>query len=374
MIIKTTEELNLYLNKLNNQDYITVDTEFMREKTYWPEVCLIQIASDDVAFCIDPLASGIDLSELYKILQNKDIVKVFHSARQDIEIFVHLGGFVPYPLFDTQLAAMVCGLGESISYKDLVTVLLDKTIDKGMRYTDWSKRPLDNRQIEYAMSDVTHLRDIYKILKQKLQDNGRIHWIDEEMEVLSDINTYNTNPMEAYKRLKAGGLNSKSLGALRELAAWREIKAREHNRPRGFIMRDPLLQELATFNPENVEDLCKVRGISENGKHNQEIYDAIKKGHENPEKSKPCHKKRVSKPLLDMLKLLLHIKSDDYGVASKLIAHTDDLEKIAAGEKDVDTLKGWRKEIFGDDAIKLKKGKIAFSFDPKTQKTIVILT
>ncbi len=368
MIIKTTEELNFYLNKLSEQKYIAIDTEFMREKTYWPNVCLIQLASEDTAFCIDPLDENIDLREFFEILQNKNIVKVFHAARQDIEIFVHLTGKVPTPIFDTQLAAMVCGLGDSISYKDLVISLLDKTIDKGMRYTDWSKRPLDDRQIEYALSDVTHLCDIYKILTAKLEENKRIHWIDEEMEFLSDVKTYDINPDDAYKRLKTGGLNSRALSVLKELAAWREIKAKEHDRPRGFIMKDLLLHELATFNPTCIEDLLKVRGISENGKYNQEIYDAIKKGLENPEKIKPVSRRRVSKSLMDMLKMVLHIKAEEFGVAAKLIATTDDLEKIAIGDKNVDALKGWRLEVFGQSAKDLKKGKIAVYFNPKENK------
>ncbi len=368
MIIKTTEELKKYVNKLSCQEYIAIDTEFMREKTYWPQVCLIQIAGKDIAFCIDPLMEEIDLSILFDLMQNEKVVKVFHSGRQDIEIFVNLMNKVPSPIFDTQLAAMVCGLGDSISYKDLVMTLLNEDIDKGMRYTDWSKRPLDERQIEYAMSDVTHLCNVYEILQQRLSENNRTSWINEEMEVLSDINTYNIPPETAYKRLKTGGLSPKNLGILKSLAAWREIKSKETNRPRGFIMKDLLLQELVKFNPKTMEDLHKVRGISEAGKYNQEILDAIKFGQENPEKIKIPSRKKVSKPLMDMLKMLLHIKSEEYGVAAKLIATTDDLEKIATGDKEVKSLKGWRKEVFGASAIDLKKGKTAVSYNPKENK------
>ncbi len=372
MIIKTTEDLNFYVNKINGASYIAIDTEFLREKTYWPQLCLIQIATDEVAFCVDTLAEGIDLSPLFKLLENKNITKVFHAARQDIEIFFNLTGKIPAPIFDTQIAAMVCGVGDCVSYKDLVTSLLGVTIDKGMRYTDWSKRPLDDRQIAYALTDVTYLRDIFKILSQRLKENNRASWINEEMNVLTNINTYKTDPYEAFLKLKTGGLKPHSLSVLRELAAWRENTAKNINVPKTFIIKDNILHELALFNPKSVEDLSHVRGFSASNKFASEIYHAIKLGLDNSVKIKLPHKPKAPKSLLDIFKLLLHIKAEELGIASKIIASSDELEKLAVGEVNINSMTGWRYEVFGKFAVSLKNGNIALLFNPQTNKIEII--
>ena len=375
MIIKTTEELINYVTRLSEQHYVAIDTEFMREKTYWPMACLIQVASDDgIEFCIDALDKSVDISPFFEILDNPNIVKVFHAARQDIEVFFCMTGTIPHPLFDTQVAGMVCGMGESISYKDIVYQTLRVSIDKGMRHTDWSRRPLDERQIEYAMSDVTHLRDVYKILKKRLDTSGRGEWIREEMDKLADITIYDTNPDDAWHRFKAKGLSTRSLNVLKWLAKWRENKAKEKNRPRNFVLRDNVIQEIAAMRPTNLEELTKVRGIIDGGKYNNEILEAINNALENREnlRDEVAHTSVKNRALFELLKMLLHIKAEEEGVAAKLIASNEELGRIADGEREeIAALTGWRKDIFGNCALELCEGNVGIAYDAESAKTVL---
>lgn len=359
---------------LSEQPSITIDTEFIRDRTYYPRLCLIQAASHERAMAIDPLADGIDLSPFLSLMQNPAVLKVFHAARQDLEIFYQLSGSVPAPLFDTQIAAMVCGFGESVSYEKLVQAIARSNIDKVSRFTDWSRRPLDNRQIRYALNDVTHLQVIHRYLAQRLEDSGRAHWLNEEMAVLSNPATYELKPEDAWQRLKVRSRKPQYLAVLIELATWREKEAQRRNLPRAHVLRDEGIYELAAECPTRPEGLRRLRAVPNglaDGEAGRALLSAIERGMARPVDTLPV---RVDEPplpkglgpLTDLLKTLLRLTCEKHDVAQKLVATVGDLEKIAADDDaDVAALKGWRREIFGSDALDLKHGRIALGAKDK---------
>ena len=372
-LIKTNKELKEACKKLNKAKFITIDTEFIREKTYWSQLCLIQVCSGESEFIIDPLEEDIDLKPFIKILNKKSILKVFHSGRQDIEIFFKISGKIPSPIFDTQIAAMVCGFGDSVGYEKLVDKLLRKKIDKSSRFSNWAKRPLTNKQLNYAIGDVTHLFEIYPILNDALKEKKRTRWLDEELKILTSENTYNTDPELAYKRLKIRGYDLKTRGVTFQLAKWREERAQNNNTPRGRVIRDDIIYELSSMKPKSINEIMNLRSFS-NGlrlKENviNEIQEQILIGlslkEENlpklPEKRKLPHgtNSRVS-----LLKILLNSISEENEVAQKLIASTQDLEDLIADDSaDIKTLKGWRYDLFGKKALDFKNGKVAISME-----------
>ncbi|MCA1908308.1 MAG: ribonuclease D [Magnetospirillum sp.] len=370
-MIADSAELAAFCQRLSSAPYITVDTEFMREKTYYPQLCLVQVAGPDEARAVDPLAPGMDLAPLFELLANPNVLKVFHAARQDVEIFLHLSGAVPKPLFDTQVAAMVCGFGDSVGYETLASQLAKARIDKSMRFTDWSLRPLTEKQIQYALADVTHLRVAYEKLVRKLERNGRLEWLSEEMAELANPCTYRTDPENAWKRLKPRSSSPKFLAVLKELAAWREREAQERDIPRQRMLRDETLMEIAAHHPTGVEELARTRGLGKGmveGRMGAAILDAVQRGLKLPEDQIPKPPERADLPrglgpVVDLLKVLLKMKCDAQGVASKLVANSADIEAIAADDDaDVPALHGWRRELFGDDALALKHGRLALGF------------
>ena len=372
-LIKTNKELEEACKKLNKAKFITIDTEFIREKTYWSQLCLIQVCSGESEFIIDPLEEDIDLKPFIKLLNKKSILKVFHSGRQDIEIFFKISGKIPSPIFDTQIAAMVCGFGDSVGYEKLVDKLLRKKIDKSSRFSNWAKRPLTNKQLNYAIGDVTHLFEIYPILNDALKEKKRTRWLDEELKILTSENTYNTDPELAYKRLKIRGYDLKTRGVTFQLAKWREERAQNNNIPRGRVIRDDIIYELSSMKPQSINEIMGLRSFS-NGlrlKENviNEIQEQILIGlslkEENlpklPEKRKLPHgtNSRVS-----LLKILLNSISEENEVAQKLIASTQDLEDLIADDSaDIKTLKGWRYDLFGKKALDFKNGKVAITME-----------
>jgi len=367
-LISKTSELEAFCKKASTSEFITVDTEFVRETTYWPQLCLIQIGLEDTAAAIDPLAEGIDLQPIFNLLQNPRVIKVFHSARQDIEIFYHLTGQIPTPLFDTQIAAMVCGFGESVGYDVLVNQYTKVSIDKSSRYTYWAQRPLTDKQLSYALGDVTYLRTIYEKLFAKIKAEDRLHWLEDELAVLIDPGIYAVDPYAMWQRIKVRSPKPRMLAILREIAAWREITAQLKNVPRGRIIRDEVMLELAAASPRNIQDLGRMRGLSSSfiqGKEGKILLELIEKAYVLPLEDCPQIKKeRPSLPgasaLVEMLRLLLKIKSEKYHVAQKLIATSADLDIIARSTSpDVPALQGWRREVFGNAALALKAGKIA---------------
>lgn len=369
-ILTTSKEVKALCQRLGKAEFVTVDTEFIRESTYWPQLCLIQVAGPEEAACIDPLAKDIDLAPFYDLLMNPGIVKVFHAARQDLEIFDHRMGKLPEPLFDTQVAAMVCGFGDSVGYDNLIQKICGIQLDKSSRFTDWSRRPLTEKQITYALNDVTHLRVAYSKLREMIAESGRGSWLAEEMAVLSDVKTYRTSPDEAWLRLKPRTTKPRFLSILREVAAFREHEAQARDLPRGRILRDEALEEIAAHPPATVDDLARIRGVSKNwaeGKMGQALLKAVLKGVELPLDAAP---KLPAKPnvghyshaTVELLKVLLRHIADDGNVAPRLIATTSDLEAIAASDKaETPALVGWRREIFGEQALALKNGKLSLS-------------
>ncbi|MDD3287511.1 MAG: ribonuclease D, partial [Alphaproteobacteria bacterium] len=338
MLITTTEQLKDFCSSLSKADFVTVDTEFMRERTYWSKLCLVQIAGPDKFAAIDPLADGIDLSPLYELLANQEVLKVFHAARQDVEIFVNATGRVPVPMFDTQVAAMVCGFGDAASYETLADKLAGAHIDKSSRFTDWARRPLTDRQIEYALADVTHLRVVYDKLRAQLEKSGRSEWVKEEMAILLNPGTYNVEPMEAWRRLRLRSDKPRTRAVLREIAAWRELESQRLNVPRGRVMKDEALLEIAQHSPSTLADLARTRGLNHGfaeSRAGAEIMEAIARASALPIAECPAGEPRKAphgsiSAVLDLLKVLLKQVCDEHGVASKLIANTDDLETIAA--------------------------------------------
>ena len=370
-LITTTDELAAFCKSLAGAEFVAVDTEFMRERTYWPKLCLAQVAGPDEAAAIDALAEGIDLSPLDELMGNPDVLKVFHAARQDLEIFYPRMNKVPGPLFDTQVAAMVCGHGEAASYESLATKLAKARIDKSSRFTDWSRRPLSERQITYAISDVTHLRVVYEALKRQLEKSGRLNWITEEMAVLNDPGTYRADPEHAWRRLKPRGASPRLLGTLKEVAAWRERTAQRIDIPRQRLLRDEQLLEIASHAPKTVEELALTRGLGRGfaeGWQGREILEAIEKARKMPDAQLPTRERapeqlRAPGAVVDMLRTLLRLKAEQAGVAARLVASADEIDRLAAGKRDVHVLQGWRNEIFGRDATAMIEGRVALALE-----------
>jgi ribonuclease D len=373
-LITQSDELKALVDRLAKHPFVAVDTEFMRENTYWPDLCLIQVASSEEAAAIDPKAEGIDMKPLLDLfVENEEILKVFHAGGQDLEIIHNLTGKVPHPLFDTQIAAMALGHGEQIGYSNLIESLLGHSLDKGARFTDWGRRPLDKRQIDYAIADVTHLAEIFPKLVKKLIKTSRGEWLDEEMERLADPSSFAFEPKDAWKRLKLPNRNPAVLGRMKALAAWRETEARSKNLPRGRIIKDDTLNEIVLHPPKHQDDLGRIRGLSAGWKTNDigaRLMSAIKDAKPMEQNELPDREPRrpgLTKEaalVSDLLKLLLKIRAKETGVAARLIARSDDLEALAAGvRRDLNILSGWRYEEFGKDALDLVEGRLAFAIE-----------
>ncbi|ANH06604.1 MULTISPECIES: ribonuclease D [Shinella] len=371
-MIETTAALAEACETLARSEYLTIDTEFLRETTFWPELCLIQLAGPETEVIVDPLAKGLDLAPFFALMANPAVLKVFHAARQDIEIIVNRGDLIPHPIFDTQVAAMVCGFGDSVSYDQLVQKIKGVHIDKSSRFTDWSRRPLTEKQLEYALADVTHLRDVYLALKEKLEAAGRSLWLTEEMAVLEARETYDLHPDDAWRRLKMRVKKPIELAVLQKVAAWREREARGRNVPRSRILKDDTIYEIAQQQPADAEALARLRTIPKGWERSQSgaaLLEAINEALAIPKADLPrlprqAHVPEGAAAASEMLKVLLKIVSEKEGVAAKIIANSDDLEKIAVdGEAaDVAALSGWRRELFGETALNLIGGKVALRF------------
>jgi len=369
-VITTTDRLAQLCRRLAATDYVTVDTEFMRERTYWPVLCLIQIAGPGEAVAIDPMAKGLDLAPFFELMADESVLKVFHAARQDVEIIHHLSGRLPLPLFDTQIAAMVCGFGDSVSYEALAAKIARAKIDKSLRFTDWSHRPLSKRQLQYAIDDVRHLRVIYERLAQRLERTGRTAWVAEEMAALTDPSLYRTEPEDAWRRIKTRSTDRRLLAILREVAAWRERTAAARNVPRNRILRDEALVEIAARAPVSAEALAATRGLGRRiaeGSMGREILAAVERGlvvpdEDCPRIERPPPLPRGIGPVVELLKVLLKLKSEEHDVAQRLIATVADLERIAGEDNaNVPALQGWRRKVFGEDALALKSGRVALA-------------
>jgi ribonuclease D len=371
-LITTTEALTELCERFSSAEFICVDTEFMRESTYWPELCLIQIADEHEAAAVDPMASGLDMTPLLNLLvDNEDVLKVFHAGGQDVEIIYNLTGKTPHPIFDTQIAMMAISQSEQIGYSNLVESWLGIPVDKGARFTDWSRRPLDARQLEYAIGDVTHLAKIFPRMLKRLIKTGRGAWLNVEMEKLADPENYRNDPGSAWQRIRAAGRNPAMLGRLKAIAAWREAEAQDKNIPRGRIARDETVADIASHPPKTQADLAKVRGLSPGWKDNEigrRLMNTLANAKPMTDEELPPRTPRGA-PLgkegalvADLLKLLLKIRSREIDVASRLLARSDDLELLAAGvRKNLPLLEGWRFEQFGRDALELVEGKVAFA-------------
>lgn len=366
--ITTTKALADICPRLAKPGWFTIDTEFMRDRTYWSKLCLVQVASDGVEAIIDPLADGIDLTPLYELLADQSVVKVFHAGRQDIEIFFHMGNVMPFPIFDTQVAAMVLGFGDSISYDALCRKVAGQQIDKSSRFTDWARRPLSDRQLEYAVGDVTHLRTIYAALKEDLEQQNRTSWVEQELEVLTSPATYNQNPADAWRRVKAKPKSKRAMAILIELAAWREREAQKADVPRARIMKDEALTEVATNAPRTEADMRMLRAMPRGFERSRTaggLLEAVVAGSKTDLGTLPVLPSREPmpqrlEPVVDLLKVVLRLRARQQKVAQRLLATTDDLERIALDdEADVPGLKGWRREIFGELALDVKHGRRA---------------
>ena len=371
-LIEDSATLANLCTRLAQSDFVTVDTEFMRENSYWPELCLIQIANSEEAAAIDPMAPGIDMTPLLELMtNNEDVLKVFHAGGQDLEIVYNLTGKTPHPLFDTQVAAMALGQGEQIGYSNLVDSYLGISVDKGARFTDWSRRPLDARQIEYAIGDVTHLAEIFPKMLERLKKTGRGGWLNEEMERLGDPSNYLNDPEKAWQRVRISSRKAEVLGRLKAIAKWRELESQNKNLPRGRIAKDETVADLAGNPPRKQGDLAKVRGLSASWAHNDiggRLMAAIEGAQPMPADEMPSRDERgpaLGKDgslVADLLKLLLKIRARDINVASKLLARTDELEALAAGQRDsLAILSGWRYDQFGHDALDLVEGRLGFT-------------
>ncbi len=371
-LIATSEEVLAAATRMARMDYVAVDTEFHRETTFWPELCVVQLASEDEAIAVDALAPGIDLGPVYELMANPNVVKVFHAARQDVEIFWKHTGRVPAPMFDTQVAAMVCGYGEQVSYSDLAQSICKAHIDKSNRFTDWARRPLSEAQIEYAIGDVTHLRVVYRALLNKLVASKRLYWLEDEMRVLTSPATYEQHPERAWERFKTRGRKPRDIAVLMELAAWREKEAQTRDVPRARVLKDDVLVEIALAAPHNLEALANLRAFSrgmERSRAAEQILAAVERGIARDPKTlpKPERERRNGAgngATVELLKVLLRQVSDESGVAGKLIATVDDLEAIAADDRaDAPALRGWRLKLFGERALDLKRGKLALTVE-----------
>jgi ribonuclease D len=371
-LITTTDDLAATCARLARHPFVTVDTEFLRETTYYPLLCVAQIASAEEAVAVDALAPGIDLKPFFQLMADERVLKVFHAARQDIEIVWHRAGIVPRPIFDTQVAAMVLGHGDSISYDQLVQRVTGDTLDKSHRFTDWSRRPLSPAQISYALSDVTHLRDVYTALVADLGRRGRTDWMDDEMEVLTSPDTYRAEPERAWTRLKTRVRKPKDLAILIEVAAWREREAQTRDVPRSRVLKDDAIGDIAVQAPTTPERLATLRSLPrgfERSKWGEGILEAVKRGlARDPRTLPPIERPRASPngaaATVELLKVLLRMTSEHHGVAAKVIATVDDLDRIAADDHaDVPALKGWRRELFGEKALDLKHGRLALAIE-----------
>jgi ribonuclease D len=378
-LIADSVELAAFCRRQAEADFVTVDTEFMRDRTYWPILCLVQVAGPEETVAIDPMADGIDLAPLYTLLADPGVLKVFHAARQDIEIFVNLTGKVPAPIFDTQVAAMVCGFGEAASYETLANKLGGAHIDKSARFTDWAHRPLSERQLHYALADVGPLRVVYEKLAARLHKTGRASWLDEEMAALTDPALYRLDPATAWKRLKLRSNNRRMLALAHALANWRETAAQKRDLPRNRVLRDESLLEIAAHAPQNVEELGRARGLGKGfaeSKFGGEILAVIEGVALMPDTDYPKPEPRREPPqgigpLTDLLRVLLKLRAEENDVAARLIADAEDLELLAADDHaDIRALTGWRNEIFGRDAIDLKHGRLALTAAGKHIKLV----
>ena len=371
-LLTRTEELAEACARLGSAEFVAVDTEFMREQTFWPRLCLIQMAAGSTEVLVDSLAPGMDLTPFFELMVNERVLKVFHSARQDVEIVHHLARVIPHPIFDTQVAAMVCGFGEAVSYSMLVKRLLNRNLDKTSRFTDWSRRPLSERQLTYALGDVLYLRDLYPKLRGQLDKSERASWLNEEMGVLTDPATYELHPEHAWRRLKMRVKTPKALAVLMELAAWREREAQTQDVPRSRILKDEALYDIASQAPRTIDDLGSLRTLH-NGfarsMRGRAVLEAVARGLERDPKSLPAIERGEPMPpeaqaVVDLLRVLLKATAGKHGVAPKLIATSEELEEIArSDDEEVPVLRGWRRKLFGEDALALKRGELALAIE-----------
>ena len=374
-LITTSDELASVVSDLSKSDFVTVDTEFIRETTFWPELCLIQMAAPGVTALVDPLAPGMDLGPFFELMADETVTKVFHAARQDIEIIFNRGQLIPHPVFDTQVAAMVCGFGDSVSYEQLVQKLSGGQIDKSSRFTDWRQRPLTDKQLTYALADVTHLIDVYRLLRAEIDKEGRAEWLTEEMEILTARRTYDPHPEDAWKRLKMRMRKPQELAVLQAVATWREFEARERNVPRGRVIKDDAIYEVAQQQPRDAAALARLRTIPKGWERSGQatgLIAAVNAALSIPKDQMPrlpqqLHSPEGSAAAAELLKVLLKLVSDEENVAAKMLASSDDIERIAAeGEKaNVPALQGWRREVFGEKALMLVQGRLALKFDER---------
>jgi len=370
-LISTTEELAAVCSRMARHPFVTVDTEFLRETTYYPLLCVAQMASPDEAVVIDALATGIDLAPFFALMENESVTKVFHAARQDIEIVWNMAETIPHPIVDTQVAAMVLGYGDSISYDQLVQRITGDTLDKSHRFTDWTRRPLSDAQVTYALSDVTHLRDVYLALAADLEKRARSSWVEAEMDILTSPETYRADPERAWERLKSRVRKPKELAVLIEVAAWREREAQTRDVPRGRVIKDEVIGDIAVQAPTTIERLGHLRSLPkgfERSRWGDQIIEAVKRGLERDQKTLPRLERFRPAPngaaTVELLKVLLRMTAERHGVAAKVIATVDDLDRIAADdEADIPALKGWRRELFGEKALALKHGRLALAVD-----------
>jgi ribonuclease D len=381
-LIETTKDLNAALKTLLDSDFVAIDTEFMRETTYYPKLCLVQLSANKKTICVDPLAPNIDLSALFDLMQNPKIVKVFHAGRQDLEIFVHLTGQVPSPIYDTQIAAMVCGLGDQVGYDRLVQHYTRQTLDKSSRYTNWLERPLTNRQVKYAADDVIFLAEIYPLMLAQLKQTDRTDWVENELASLSELSLYLPNPETIWKRLKFRGGKPSMINRLAKLGKWRETEAQKRNVPRGRLLRDDTLIDLAGSNPKTAPEFRKIRGFpgGETGKLVKPVLDVLQEAAHTPEAEYPqfdrqSKREKAPQALVDLLRVLLKHVTEEREVAPRLIASVDDLERLALDDQaDIPALSGWRYEIFGKIALELKQGRLALSVTNGKTKVMPIST
>jgi len=376
--ITTTSELAAVCRRMASHPFVTVDTEFLRETTYYPLLCVAQMASPDEAVVVDALAPGIDLAPFYTLLAHERVMKVFHAARQDIEIVWHAAKLIPHPIFDTQVAAMVLGYGDSISYEQLVQRISADTLDKSHRFTDWTCRPLSDAQLTYAISDVTHLRDVYLALVADLKRRGRADWVEDEMRVLTSPDTYRMEPENAWKRLRTRVRKPKELAVLIEVAAWREREAQSRDVPRSRVLKDEAIADIAVQAPTTAEKLKTLRSLPkgfERSRWGEGIVAAVGRGLARDPKTLPLQDRvqpaANGAAVVELLKVLLRMVSEQHHVAAKVIATVDDLERIAASDNaDVPALSGWRRELFGDKALALKHGKLALAIEKSRVATV----
>jgi ribonuclease D len=370
-VVTTTEELSAICKRMAKHPYVTVDTEFHRETTFWPILCLVQLATEEEAVAVDALSPGLDLAPMLALMANRDVLKVFHAARQDVEIFWKLAGIVPAPMFDTQVAAMVCGFGEQVAYSELVRALTRRNVDKSSRFTDWQRRPLAQAQIDYAIGDVTHLRDVYKTLDAKLVATDRRDWLEDEMKVLTSAETYEQHPERAWERFQNRARKPRDLAVLMELCAWREAEAQSRDVPRARVLKDDALVEIALAAPRTVAELVALRASPrglERSRSGEEVLAAVARGLERDPKTLPKLERDRrgggGAATVELLKVLLRQASEESGVAARMIATTDDLEAIARSDRaSVPALMGWRRKLFGARALELKHGRLALTVE-----------